>query len=152
MSHSAPATLTSIEREQAALIRSAALTHRRVYPVRTALLAFAITPFVIVELIFIPILGQVLVALAVITSGYYLWLVRSIWTTVLAAVGCALSAAVWAGLCEFLIKKGDLALYLALGIGTATMIAYILMVAGASLAHLERGRAALQSAAPAEEV
>lgn len=121
-------------------VRTRARAARRVSPRNTFLITAIVTPFLAVEALFVPFLGQALVLAAFVVSCLYLWAVRSLGVTLAGIGGVAVAgAALIAAPSPDLFTRAPLFIYLMFGLCTAATISYILVVASALWLHYERG-------------
>ena len=121
-------------------VRTRARAARQVSPRKTFLLTAFVTPFLAVEALFVPFLGQALFLAAIIISLFYLWAIRSLAVTLAGSAGIIASAlALIAVPTPDLFSRAPLFVYLMFGLCTAATISYILIVASALWLHYERG-------------
>ena len=139
------ASLDQIEKENRASIRVAAREPQPVSSVRGFVIALLVTPFIVIETLFVLFLGQLLVLLAFLLTAKYLYLKRS-WRLFLASLsGFIVSILILTAIStasEEFARRGLYFLMLGATMVTAT---YIVFIAGAMFAHYERARTKLIS-------
>jgi|GEM_PF-2234724 len=136
-------TLAQIENQTRASIRLAARKPQPSSPLRGFMIALLVTPFLIIETLFVLFFGQALVFLALLLTAKFLHLKRS-WSLLAATLSGAIVSAVAITIIstasEEFARRG---LYFFMLSATIVTVTYIIFIAGAMIAHYERARVGL---------
>ena len=138
--------LDAIEADSRKAIGEAARGSHTSHPVRAFFITFFALPFLIVEAMFVPLIGQILVGGVFLTTATYLWKTKSV------KEGIAIALAVVVALVTFttlrspdLIQNQPFVVYSFFGFCTFVTIGILILVSAALWSYYETGRSSIRN-------
>ena len=115
-----------------------------VNPLKLCLVSAFVTPFIVAEGLFVPLLGQILACASIMITLFYLYKARSIKAILSILSGIVLAIVLLSFFGHMLMEEGLFIFYLLLGFSTAVTIGYVLWIAGVITAGHEKAAAAYE--------
>lgn len=131
-------TLDDFERDNRKLILKEVYRSADIKFYKLLFFSIIVSPFIIFEGMFIPILGQLLCLLSFILTCAYLYRTRSIKAFFAIVVGFVIGLVLISIASDLIITRGQVVFYILLGLSTAVTITYCVGISGALFLHYER--------------
>ena len=143
--------LEEIESESRRAIAQAARGVRSSDPVRVFFMTFLSVPFLVVEAMFVPLIGQIFVGGVIIATVTYLWKTRAVKETI-AVLSGIIAAIVAFSLVRSpqLIQNQPTIVYSFFGLCTFVTVGILVLVSGALWTYYEKGRKSLVGRSPTD--
>jgi len=130
--------LEEIEREERKRVKLKVRELGAVSPIKAIVGAFVVAPFAWTCLLFIPLLGLILVGMAMVITVRYMVMIGSPLLALLIISSSLLSTITAGALFSAFVQRSDLLFYFMAGFSVAIVTTYIVSISGSIWLHYER--------------